>query len=93
MDEFEYGLQDEGMTVNLLLDDDTDIECSIIAIFPVLDKDYIALYPLDDAYEEVFLYQLDASTGDPELVNIEDDAEFDLVVAAYNALMDEEDIM
>ena len=47
--EFEYGLQDEGMTVNLLLDDDTDIDCSIIAIFPVLDKDYIALYPMDDA--------------------------------------------
>ncbi len=90
--ELEYGVQDGDMTVTLTLDDDNELECLIVAIFPVLEKDYIALYPQDEAYgDEVFLYRLDASTEEPQLVNIEDDAEFALVGAAYDALMAEDE--
>ena len=46
MENFEYGLQDEEeMTVTLTLDDDSELECAVVAIFPVQDKDYIALLP------------------------------------------------
>ena len=33
---------EEG-TVTLTLDDDTEVECAIVAIFPAGDKEYIAL--------------------------------------------------
>ena len=66
--DFEYGLYDDGEeTIILTLADDTEVECSIVAIFPVDNKDYIAVLPLenqtasdlfDDEPSEVFLYRL-----------------------------------
>ena len=90
---FEYGLQDEEeMTVTLTLDDDTELECAVVAIFPVQDKDYIALLPLNEESEEVFLYRFKHNNEDDlELENIEDDEEFELVADAYDALVDDEE--
>ena len=90
---FEYGLQDEDeMTVTLTLDDDTELECAVVAIFPVKDRDYIALLPLDEESEEVFLYRFNhTSDDDLELENIEDDEEFEMVADAYDQLVDEEE--
>lgn len=88
---FEYGIQDEEeMTVTLTLDDDTELECGVVAIFPVQDRDYIALLPLDDETEDVFLYRFNQSSDDElELENIEDDEEFEMVAEAYDALIDD----
>ena len=45
---FEYDLQDMNeMTVTLTLEDDSELLCGVVAIFPVEDKDYIALDPLE----------------------------------------------
>ncbi len=89
----QYGLQDEDdMTVTLTLDDDTELECAVVAIFPVQDRDYIALLPLDDESEEVFLYRFKQSADDNlELENIEDDEEFEIVADAYDQLVDDEE--
>ncbi len=88
----QYGLQDEDeMTVTLTLDDDTELECAVVAIFPVQDRDYIALLPLDDESEEVFLYRFKQSGDDLELENIEDDEEFEIVADAYDQLVDDEE--
>ena len=38
---------EEEATVTLELDDGTTIECAVLTIFPVDDKDYIALLPLE----------------------------------------------
>lgn len=91
---FEYGLQDEEeMTVTLTLDDDSELDCAVVAIFPVQDKDYIALLPLGVEDAQVYLYRFKHNTDeDLELENIEDDEEFELVADAYDALlMDAED--
>ena len=51
---------EEEMTVALELDDGRNVECAIITIFTVDDKDYIALLPMvdedDDLYGEVWFY-------------------------------------
>ena len=39
---------DEEMTVELELDDGTNVTCAIIAILEVEGKDYIVLMPLDE---------------------------------------------
>ena len=89
---FEYGLQEDGdMTVTLTLEDDTELDCDVVAIFQVQDKDYVALLPRQED-PEVFLYRLNHTDNyDVELENIEDDQEFELVVNAYDALTDEDD--
>jgi uncharacterized protein YrzB (UPF0473 family) len=72
------------------LDNDTELDCGVIAIFQVQDKDYIALYPLNESDEKVFLYRLN-HTGDNDLnlENIDDDEEYDIVANAYKLVDDE----
>ena len=86
---FEYGLQDEEeMTVTLTLDDDSELECAVVAIFPVQDKDYIALLPLGVEDAQVYLYRFKHNDDeDLELENIEDDTEFETVADEYDALV------
>lgn len=89
MNEFEEG------TVTLTLDDGKEVECGIVAVFPVGDNDYIALLPLndDEAEEgEVYLYQyFEDENGEPSLGNIEDDEEYEAVADAFDELMDSEE--
>ena len=88
--EFEYGLQEENeMTVTLTLDDDSELECAVIAIFRAQGKDYIALRPLEETEGE-WLYRLINGGNDLQLENIEDDEEFELVADAYDELLIEE---
>ena len=89
---FEYGLQDDAdLTITLTLEDDSELECAVVAIFPVQDKDYIALLPLGVEDAQVYLYRFKHNGDeDLELENIEDDAEFETVADAYDALVAEE---
>lgn len=91
---FEYGLQDDAdLTITLTLDDDSELECAVVAIFPVQNKDYIALLPLGTEDDKVYLYRFKHNKDTEfELENIEDDEEFELVADAYDTLlMDAED--
>lgn len=89
MNEFEEG------TVTLTLDDGAEVECGIVAVFPVGDNDYIALLPLNDdtAVEgEVYLYRyFEDENGEPSLDNIIDDDEYEAVADAFDELMDSEE--
>ena len=87
---FEYGLQDDAeLTVTLTLDDDSELECAVVAILPVQDKDYIALLPLGVEDPEVYLYRFKHNGDeDLELENIEDDEEFEAVSDAFDEYLD-----
>ncbi len=86
---------EEQPTVTLTLDDGTDLECAVIAIFPAGSNEYIALLPLegDEAEEgEVFLYRFEEDKeGNPNLSNIEDDDEYELVADAFDEFLDSEE--
>ena len=85
----------EKDTVTLTLDDDTEVECEIVSIFPVGEKEYIALLPLEGAEAEdgeVFIYRYtETADGDPDLENIEDDDEYEAVADAFDELLDSEE--
>ncbi len=85
---------DEG-TVTLTLDDDTEVECAILSIYPVGDKEYIALLPLGGEEEEsgeVYLYRyLENDNSEPTLENIEDDDEYESAADAFDELLDSEE--
>ncbi|MBO5279538.1 MAG: DUF1292 domain-containing protein [Lachnospiraceae bacterium] len=88
-------MNDAQATVTLTLDDDTELECIVLTIFPAGDKEYIALLPMDSAEDEegeVYLYRYEEDAdGNPSLSNIEDDDEYDIVADAFDELLDEQE--
>ncbi|MCI8374461.1 MAG: DUF1292 domain-containing protein [Lachnospiraceae bacterium] len=83
---------DGNITVTLTLDNDEQVECAILTIFPVNGRDYIALLPLDEDGKnedgEVFIYRYDNTEGSPVLENIEDDEEYEAVADAFDEMLD-----
>lgn len=85
---------DEEMedTITLVLDD-VEVECGIIASFPLEDKDYVALLPLQEveglAENEILLYSYARDGGEFHLIEILDDDEFDKVADAFDEMLDE----
>lgn len=82
--------------VSMTLDDGTELECDVIAIFPVNGQDYIALLPdkAVDGYEEdeAFLYRYRELEGeDIDLSQIESEEEYEAVADAFDELLDEEE--
>lgn len=83
----------EELTVTLTLDNDETLECAVITIFSVDDKEYIALLPLDENGEnedgDVFIYRyFESEDGEPELDNIMDDEEYEIVADAFDEWLD-----
>lgn len=82
----------ERRTITLTMDDDTEVECAILTIFPVEDKEYIALLPLDENGQnqsgEVYLYTFALTEGgDPILSNIESDEEYNKAAIAFDTMI------
>ncbi len=88
--------EDEEMTVELELDDGTDVNCAVITILTVNSRDYIVLLPLNDAGEnedgEVWFYRYSENPDDPNeepvLDYIEDDDEYEMVADAFDEYLD-----
>ncbi len=85
----------EEMTVELDLEDGT-VTCSVVTIFTVGEKDYIALLPLeengDTAEGDVWIYGYSENPDDPneepELRYIEDDEEYERAADAFDEYLD-----
>ena len=87
------GGTEEHNTITLTMEDDTEVECAILTVFPVDEKEYIALLPLDENGQnqngEVYLYRFSRTEhGDPMLANIEDDAEYQAAATAFDIVLD-----
>ena len=86
---------EEEMYVELDLDDGK-VKCSIVTIFEVEGKDYIALLPLDENGEnndgEVWIYGYKEDENDPnaepELIYIDDDEEYEKASDAFDEFLD-----
>lgn len=84
---------EEHRTITLTMEDDTEVECAILTIYPVNTKEYIALLPLDENGQnqqgEVYLYSFSRTPeGDPMLANIEDDEEYQAAAEAFDAILE-----
>jgi len=82
---------DDSDFLTLEFDDGTEIECEIMGVFDCDGKEYIALLP-EDGTDDVYIYGYQ-EIGDDEfdLIDIEDDAEFERVVAEFDKLVAEEE--
>ena len=88
-------MEQEEMTVTLTLDDGSELECVVLTIFEAGNRDYIALLPSEgiEAEEgEVYLYRYsEEADGKPNLDNIEDDEEYEIVSDAFDELLDDQE--
>lgn len=88
--------EDEEMTVEIELEDGTTVNCAVVTILTVEEKDYIALLPLDLDGEnedgEVWFYGYsenpEDSNEEPVLDYIEDDEEYEKVAEAFDEYLD-----
>ena len=82
---------EETEVITLEFDDGAEGECEIMGVFDFNGKEYIALIP-DDGTDDVYIYGYQEVGEDEfELVDIEDDAEFEAVVAEFDKIMMEEE--
>ncbi|MBQ6128724.1 MAG: DUF1292 domain-containing protein [Lachnospiraceae bacterium] len=90
---------DMDMTVELELDDGRTVNCAIVTILTVGEKDYIVLLPLDEDGQssegEVWFYGYKEDETDPnvepELFYIDDDNEYEAVADAFDEYLDNEE--
>ncbi len=87
---------EEGEFITLEFDDGTE-ECEVLGTFEVDGKEYIALVPLE-AEDEAYLYgyreipeNSDEDEVEFELLDIEDDEEFEKVLKVFESLTLEEE--
>ncbi len=82
-------------TITLYLDNNIEVECDILAIFPIKDQHYIALMPQKaiEGYEEgeYFLYRYESDGNNVSLSDIESDEEWEAVEDKFEELLDEDE--
>lgn len=95
----ENNYAEEEMTVDIELEDGKKVNCAVITILTVNQKDYIVLLPLDENGEnqdgEVWFYGYKEDESDPnvepELIYIEDDEEYEAVSDAFDEFLDNQE--
>ena len=81
---------EEADFITLEFDDGAEIECEIMGVFDYEGKEYIALIP-NDGTDDVYIYGYkEVGEEEFELVDIEDDADFEKVVAEFDKIMEAE---
>ncbi len=90
------GYDAEEMTVDLELEDGTNVTCAVVTILTVSEQEYIVLLPLDEQGDnndgEVWFYRYSENPDDPneepELDYIDDDDEYEAVADAFDEYLD-----
>lgn len=84
------GCQEEVPQITLEFDDGENIVCEPLFIFDFEEQDYIALVPVDEDNDEVFLYLYNEfDNGEFEFLDIDDDAQFDRVAKEFERIIEE----
>nr|WP_315102574.1 DUF1292 domain-containing protein [uncultured Catonella sp.] len=81
------------MVIPIEMEDGLEVECEVLAIFPVDGKQYIALIDKDHEDSDIWLYRF-VPVGEEEfnIEDIEDDKEFEKVEDAFNRMMEAAEI-
>ncbi|MBR6329905.1 MAG: DUF1292 domain-containing protein [Lachnospiraceae bacterium] len=87
---------DEEMSVDIELEDGTNVHCEVLTVLEVNGQDYVALVPdgQDDAEEvDVWFYELiedpEDENAEPELRYIESDDVYEAVADKFDEYLDE----
>lgn len=77
---------DDADFITLQFEDSEDIECEILGVFDCDGQEYIALLP-DDGTDDIYIYGYKENDDETfEIIDIEDDEEFERVSAEFDRL-------
>ncbi len=81
------------MVITIEMEDGLEVECEVLAIFPVDGKQYIALIDKDHEDSDIWMYRF-VPVGEEEfnIEDIEDDKEFEKVEDAFNQMVEAAEI-
>lgn len=81
---------EDTITVDITMEDGTEVECEVLSVFPVDGRQYVALLPLKEGMEDIFLYRYIPQGEDEfELDDIETDEEYDAVADMFDMILDD----
>ena len=85
---------DDDVMVTIDLDDGDTLDCEIMTIFTLNDKDYIVLLPVDEngePYDDtVYIYRYyEDANGLPSVEYIADEDEYEAAADRYDEMLDE----
>ena len=84
-------MEEEVDIITLEFDEGEEVECEIMGVVDFNGKEYIALIP-DDGTDDVYIYGYkEVGEDEFEIVDIDDDAEFEAVAAEFDKIMDEQE--
>mgnify|MGYP002773246822 FL=1 len=84
-------MEEEVDIITLEFDEGEEVECEIMGVFDFNGKEYIALIP-DDGTDDVYIYGYkEVGEDEFEIVDIDNDAEFEAVAAEFDKIMDEQE--
>jgi uncharacterized protein YrzB (UPF0473 family) len=75
-------------TVKLVDENGEEREFAIITVFELDEQEYAVLVATDESDEEGVILRLEEEDGEEYLVDIDDDQEWERVVAAYEELVE-----
>ena len=90
-------IEEETPVLHLELEDGTEQDCAVIALFSVEelnDQEYIALVSSEDEESALLLYRYNEDSEDPDtfsLDNIETDEEYETVTAVLDEILEDEE--
>lgn len=68
-----------------------EVECGMMGVFECEGKEYVALEVLDESGDVLIYGYKEVGDDEFELVDIEDDAEYEKAAAEFDAIMAEEE--
>ena len=84
-------MEEDVEIITLEFDEGEEVECEIMGVFDFNGTEYSALIP-DDGTDDVYIYGYkEIGEEEFEIVDIEDDAEFEAVAAEFDKIMDEQE--
>ena len=84
-------MEEDVEIITLEFDEGEEVECEIMGVFDFNGKEYIALIP-DDGTDDVYIYGYkEIGEEEFEIVDIEDDAEFEAGAAEFDKFMDDQE--
>lgn len=84
----EHDHDEDVDVIYLTFENDEEVECQVMGVFKVEDKEYMALFI--EAEEAILLYEYKETDEDFDLIPIEDEKELELVTDAYIELFEDD---
>lgn len=86
----ERNMNDEPVIIPLELENGATVDCHVIAVFDFDGIDYIAVLP--EGTEEILMYRyIELAEDEIELVNIDNDREWERVVEYFDTMLEAEE--